>query len=373
MTVDEKTSGVEGYKQLSELMLEKIALKHYPVGSLLPSERELAELFQVNRRTVRRSLGLLEEQKILVAESTRGRRVVQIPGTPVANLALCFDDSLDQRDRLVHATGSSAEIARGFHQRVQQDGSSNVTWLDADNTRRVMNGEPPQMSDAIGVALWPTLPCPDATLAKLQVLSRKLRIVLLDRRLPGFLSDFVGFDDRQVGALVADHFKGFGYESYGFIGWAVPETVLNRLDGFATHLQASGLSVDEDWTILTRTDAPPTSQYRRFLQPGRPRAVFCANDILAVSLLLFLKENGLRVPEDIAVIGVGDSMGGLTETFGLTTVALPHMQIGWDAADLLLSQIREGRANGPLPTERRRAARLVVRRTCGASNQAPLY
>jgi len=372
MPVDEKGSGVEGYKQLSELMRERIALRHYPVGSLLPSERELAEQFQVNRRPVRRSLGLLEDQKILVADSTRGRRVVQIPGAPIANLALCFDDSLDQSDRLVHATGSSAEIARGFHQRVQQDGGGNVTWLDQENTRLVMNGEPPRMTDVAGVALWPTLPCPDATLAKLQLLSQRLKIVLLDRRLPGFHSDFVGFDDRQVGALVADHLKGFGYASYGFVGWAVPETVLNRLEGFAKNLEQSGLAVDENWTILTRTDAPPTSQYRRFLAADRPRAVFCANDILAVSLLLFLRENGLRVPEDIAVIGVGDSMGGLTETFGLTTVALPHMQIGWDAADLLLSQIREGRANGPLLTERRRAARLVIRRTCGASNQTPL-
>jgi len=358
---------VEGYKDLSELVRERIAMNRYPVGSLLPSERDLAEEFQLNRRTVRRSLQLLEEQRILAPESTRGRRVVQLPNAPVVNLALCFDDSLDQRDQFVRATMSSAEIARGFHSRVQTDGRSAVTWLDVDNTRLVMNGEPPRIQDLVGIAIWPTVPCSDAVLERLRLLASRCRIVLLDRRLPGLQCDFVGFDDHGIGVLAAERFIQLGYTSYAFIGWAVAETVLMRMHGFEAQLRSHGLDLDDDWVLLTRHDGAPTKQFRRFLAEGRPRAVFCANDLIAASLLLYLRNHGVRVPEDVAIIGVGDSMGGLTEAIGLTSISLPHSQVGWEAADILLQSLRGGRANDLLPIERRKAAQLVIRRSCGAA------
>jgi DNA-binding LacI/PurR family transcriptional regulator len=87
-----------------------------------------------------------------------------------------------------------------------------------------------------------------------------------------------------------------------------------------------------------------------------------ASDLQAIGAMDAAQERGLRVPEDLAVVGYHDIE--LAEYVGLTTVRLPTLEMGQRAVDLLVEAI-EGRSVQPLrlrmPTE------LVIRRTCGAS------
>ena len=94
---------------------------------------------------------------------------------------------------------------------------------------------------------------------------------------------------------------------------------------------------------------------------ARPTAVFAASDEMAIGCVHAVREAGLRVPEDISVIGVDDHE--MAEFFDLTTVAQPVHEQGRLAAELLLQAIRGGSAYEPMsvtvPT------RLIVRSTTG--------
>jgi LacI family transcriptional regulator len=91
----------------------------------------------------------------------------------------------------------------------------------------------------------------------------------------------------------------------------------------------------------------------------RPSAVFAANDILAIGALHAIQEAGLRVPEDISIIGMDDIYAVSVTTPPLTTIAKHKYDTGRRAATFLLERIQ-----GPGPPEPRRyeeACRLVVR------------
>ncbi|MDX1934128.1 MAG: LacI family DNA-binding transcriptional regulator [Capsulimonadales bacterium] len=73
--------------------------------------------------------------------------------------------------------------------------------------------------------------------------------------------------------------------------------------------------------------------------PEAPTAVFCASDSLAIALWAAAEEMGLSVPEDLSIIGVGDSPEGFRQKRPLTTIALPGIEIGREAVRLLLQMI----------------------------------
>jgi DNA-binding LacI/PurR family transcriptional regulator len=94
----------------------------------------------------------------------------------------------------------------------------------------------------------------------------------------------------------------------------------------------------------------------------RPTAVFAASDEMAVGAVHAVREAGLRVPEDISVIGIDDHE--MSEFFGLSTVAQPVHEQGQLAANLLLEALSDG-DGAHRPRTLTVPTRLVVRTTTG--------
>ena len=74
----------------------------------------------------------------------------------------------------------------------------------------------------------------------------------------------------------------------------------------------------------------------------RPDAVFCFSDLLAIGILEACRDHGLRVPEDMAVVGYADLPHSGLLKVGLTTVRQPHHQLGQRAAEILVECMEKG-------------------------------
>jgi LacI family transcriptional regulator len=99
-------------------------------------------------------------------------------------------------------------------------------------------------------------------------------------------------------------------------------------------------------------------------RPGpQPTAVFCISDLRAIGALRALYEAGIRVPEDMAVVGFDGILLGQFTTPALTTMNQPREEMGRLAADTLFHLLK---GQPPLPSERVLAAELLVRESCGA-------
>jgi LacI family transcriptional regulator len=94
-----------------------------------------------------------------------------------------------------------------------------------------------------------------------------------------------------------------------------------------------------------------------------PTAIFVASDMVAMGALKAIRDRGLRVPDDVALVGFDDITAARFVTPTLTTVRLPTFALGWSAAETLIDLIEK---NTPGQTQILLETELVIRQSCGA-------
>ncbi|MFL6117045.1 MAG: LacI family DNA-binding transcriptional regulator [Catenulispora sp.] len=196
--------------------------------------------------------------------------------------------------------------------------------------------------NVLGVLLSPV----DGTGADIDMLQRRgVPVVLVDRGAEAEESCSVSVDDVLGGELAARHLLETGHRTIAFVGGPTSlQQVHNRLAGARGAVQAAGLP-PETLTVLKteRLDiaAGRDAGQRLVGLAQRPTAVFCANDLLALGVLQALFAMGVRVPEDIAIIGYDDIEFAGAAAVPITSVRQPAFQIGRTSAELLLAESTE--------------------------------
>jgi DNA-binding LacI/PurR family transcriptional regulator len=185
--------------------------------------------------------------------------------------------------------------------------------------------------------------------------------------------------DRPVGVAEAvTHLVRLGHTRIGYVGSearaGVPAPHATKFEGFLRGLAAHGLSPDRVWSF----DRFPWNVDHRPLWialaeeiarvPDLPSALIVGSDALALALLAAFTRAGIRVPEDVALIGYDDVPAAATSVPALTTLAQPTQELAEVAVDLLLELIRDP---GSAPRRKMLPPRLVIRESCGAGTAAP--
>lgn len=175
-------------------------------------------------------------------------------------------------------------------------------------------------------------------------------------------ADTVANDDRAGGRMAAEHLLGLGHTRLGFVGAASAASV-ERHTGFA-----AGVGEAADLAGVVLSGEPTEEAGSRALGQlldAHPdvTAVFAANDVMALGALSELAERGLRVPEDVSVMGYDDTPLAATRYVGLTSIDDRSVEIGRGAGERLLARIAEPTLAA---TEVLVEPRLVARRTTAA-------
>ncbi len=207
-----------------------------------------------------------------------------------------------------------------------------------------------------------------------QPLRAKYPIVVADRLLPGLQVDSV-ISDNYVGAEQAiQHLLMLGHRRVGVVvgnHLETRQTIKDRLDGVLMTLSAAGLPIDEA-LIDTESDYTPEGGYEAACvlldRPNPPTAIFAFNDLIGFGVMSYAYQHGIRVPQDLSVIGFDDIKLAAFMNPALTTIAQPKYELGRKAAEILLERIH-GEVCPPqtmiLPT------RLVVRQSTAQVCYAP--
>ena len=150
-------------------------------------------------------------------------------------------------------------------------------------------------------------------------------------------------DERQGGRTATEALLAAGHRRIGLAQNVddIPATHL-RLAGYRDALAAAGLPYDEGLVVADEsgTEGGLRAGRRLLDRDPRPTAIFCFNDRMAMGVYHAAAERGLRIPEDLSVVGFDNQeliADGLLP--GLTTVALPHYDMGAWAADTLVRRI----------------------------------
>lgn len=352
-------------EQVRQYVVEQIAAGLSP-DAQLPTEQALADLLGVSKSTVRKAFEDLVAEGLIYQEQGRGT-FVGSTDHPWVN---------DQRGQQVHMIGYvgpyeaddrfMTEITLGVEEGLDHDHfllMNKHIHIPSLSEAEIL----PRLAERLqGMILLSTM-TPEAQAYIRQLHARNYPLVLIDRYLADTPISYVTTDNVEIGKLATEHVVELGHRRIHHL-WQdhlppqIEATLLSsvdeRIQGYRSamrlhglepivhHLQAGEQEVDA-WVESLLAENPPT-------------AIFAMCDSLALQLCEALHRRGIRVPEDISVIGVDGNREGALYRQPLTTIAQPKFQIGFKAArvieDLILGRARPGTGIELQP-------RLVVRQT----------
>jgi len=178
--------------------------------------------------------------------------------------------------------------------------------------------------------------------------SRGLPYVLIDRRFAGVHAPYVGADDEAIGRLATHHLIERGCRRIAHIAAQDRLTGIGRFKGYRDALAAAGIPFRESFVAHATDDATGYEAARKLLAltPG-PDAIFGYNDPTAAGAMKAILEIGLRIPQDIKVMGVGNVHYSDLLRVPLSTIDQSSETIGQQAADILLKAIGSKRRRLP--------------------------
>jgi DNA-binding LacI/PurR family transcriptional regulator len=179
----------------------------------------------------------------------------------------------------------------------------------------------------------------------------------------------VRVDDLHGGRMATRHLLEVGHRRIAYVaGGEGNSTSQARQDGYATALAEAGVAMAPERIIPGNGRVQAGAHALPMLRSlaGQPTAVFCYNDVTAIGLLRAAREAGIRVPEDLAVVGFDDIPMAAYVYPALTTVAQPKFDLGRQAMEMAVTLIRSEPQHARDVVLR---GRLIVRESCGVGRR----
>ena len=198
-------------------------------------------------------------------------------------------------------------------------------------------------------------------------------LVMIDRDdYPSVPCHRVLTDDERAGVLATEHLLETGRRAIAHLAGPRLTHARRREKGWRDALRAAGIPIAPEWLVPAGfMEADGYRAMKQLLATGPPiDAVFAANDPAAIGAMKAIWEAGLTVPDDIAVVGVGNITFGDMLRVPLTTVSWSRTEVGREAATLLLNRLDDQGAEDEAPRRVIVPPRLIVRESSGYARAA---
>ncbi len=354
------------YLNIVGSLKKNLASGQYRGGARLPSEAELTRKFKVSRMTVVKAIQQLQQEGLVVRRVGSGTYAAPETESESLVFGLLIPD--------LGQTEIFEPICRGMV-RSPQARKHSLLWGHTFASAENKEEQAKQLCQhyleqkVSGVFFAPLEFSPHRERVNREILKAidqaSVPVVLLDRCGLAFPAmgrhDLVGLDNRRAGYVVTDHLLKLGAKNIAFLAReGSVETVEARIVGCREALYAKGKSLVE--TIIVRDDAMDSEAIQNVIRTRSINAIVCANDHTAANLMKTLLGVGIRIPEEVRIVGFDDvSYAGLLPV-PLTTMHQPCGDIGAAAMSAMLERI-----NNPslAPRSILLDAHLVVRKSCG--------
>ncbi len=358
------------HRRVFEHLLASIQSGELKPGDRLPSEAELGKLFSASRITVAKAVHDLQRMGLVTRRPGAGTHVLaenrpsgRTFGLLIPELGLTeiFEPICHGMMR-THFARPDALLWGNSSVSVQDSVKAAEQMVQSFISQRVA-----------GVFFAPLELTSDKDTANRRIaraLDRaQIPFVLLDRCYLPYpersAHDLVGVDNRRAGYIATTHLVDHGARRLVFLGEEfAANTVDARITGFYEALRSHGIK--QDWEPVWRGSPQDESFVRRMIDAARPEGIVCANDLTAARLMQMLLGLGLRIPEDIRIVGMDDVRYASLLPVPLTTIHQDCAGIGAVAMATMLERLE----HPEMPIRDVLVpVRLVVRGSCGAHVQ----
>ena len=195
-----------------------------------------------------------------------------------------------------------------------------------------------------------------------EVKKNGIPLVFFDRTAPELMVDQVINDNRESAFKATRHLLELGRTKIAH--FAGPQNLIigkERKEGYLQALVGAGIEVKEEWCTVADSFERAYEEVMRLHRSGNmPDAVFCSNDLTAIGTMKAVRELGIRIPEDVAVVGFSNGIFSEISDPPLSTVDQHGFEMGVLATRMLLNRIHPRREGEP-PVTRVVQGDLIIR------------
>jgi LacI family transcriptional regulator len=241
-----------------------------------------------------------------------------------------------------------AEIAKGVSAAIRPLGYD-VVICNSEEDAAVESSEVDRLlARQVDGLILASAQLPSATQVFERMEARGVPFVLIDRRFSDAHAPYVGADDEAIGRMATQHLIERGCRRIAHIAGPPLTPGVGRLKGYREALASAGLEMPESYVVHATDDATAYEATRELLalRPP-PDAVFGYNDPTAAGAMKTILEAGIRIPDQIKVIGVGNVHYSDLLRVPLSTIDQSSTAIGQQAADILIKAIGSKRKKPP--------------------------
>ena len=337
------------YLVAADKIAELISTKNLVVGDRLPSEKTLAEEFEINHITLRKGMEVLAKKELIHTIPSLGSFVGKSP----------------VRKKLSNLAGILIPEHEPFFFDVITALENRLALFDYSLLIHISNRSPLREEMALnsflkknvdGIIAAPNRECIE--------LYRKIEcpVVFFDNLIAGLKVPYVVNDDFQAACSAIEHLVSLGHCRIAYVGGQGDHSSCQRHNGYQTVLKKYGLENNPEYIkqqeysrqwgytaaeALMRLKIPPT-------------AVFCGNDSIASGLLRYLMIYGIKCPEQLSVIGCCNAP--FSEDIGLSTVDQQPAQL----AECIWNSLQAAISGKKVPAAVMIPSRVIIRRTTAA-------
>ncbi len=182
-----------------------------------------------------------------------------------------------------------------------------------------------------------------ASFEHLKLFSKKnIPLVFFDRTVSEIDTDKIVVDDFNGAFKVTQHLIDQGYKRIAHLGG--PQNLITyklRKKGYLEALSKNNIEVDESLiltsTLTSNDGVPAIKQLMSLINP--PDAIFCGNDTTALSTMIYLRDKGVRIPEDFGIVGFSNEPFSQVVSPSISTIAQPGFEMGQKAAEIIIKKI----------------------------------
>ena len=347
------------------LLRRKVLSGEIGHGEQLKPEMELCRELNISRTTVRKAIASLVKEGLLIRQRGRGS-FVDFKRDPAQQRLLGF---LMYESNVV---GSTYLLVQGAEQRAAELGYqlllANSQNSEGPALEQVMRLNQARVAGTIVTPLQ-TLSPEKATADVLRALRQSdQRVVLVDEFSNDDAIPSISSQNREAMHQLTTYLIERGFRRIAFLSSVRIEGVIEREEGFRMAMEEHGLEVPPEYflEVASRDTAVQGIQevdvFMAMRQP--PEAIVCLHDLIAFNVLRRCAERGWKVPQDVVVVGFDNLPQAAFCHPPLTTMHQPLLEMGRQAVDLLVRQLR-----GETLTNHheRLPCRFVIRQSCGSA------
>ncbi|MFL0253332.1 substrate-binding domain-containing protein [Clostridium neuense] len=341
--------------------IDLIKNKKINIGDQLPSENEIASYFNVSRHTVRQALSKLSEHGLIVKEKGKG--------------TFCIDnfekeEKASKNIALLTTYISNyifPKITEGVEEVLRQKGYNLLLFNSNNDIENEINClKSIENQDISGVIIEPAQSSINNLDKKyFQEFDKKnIKYIMINAYYEELNPAYLVLNDEQGGYRLTKYLIELGHKNIAAILKKDDIQGQKRKKGYIKALEENEVKIDETIIGEYTTDTKEMS-IKEFLRSilkmqSRPSAIFCYNDEVALKCIEILRKDGIKVPEDISIVGFDDSSLATASEVKLTSIIHPKKQMGIQAAKYIIGMV-EGKLKKPRYVY---DAELIVRDSC---------